>query len=153
MNKLYKYAALLAVPAALMTASSCTDLSETLYDQVASSNYYNTKDDVIRAVLRPFEHGFWSIQSRHVLNEETAPTVLGAFRNALAELDEITPDVVKATIKAVMKETALKGKFVFMPIRVALTGQMHGPDLNNIVTLLGKEKCLHRLDNVSALTK
>ncbi|MDU6063155.1 MAG: glutamate--tRNA ligase, partial [Veillonella sp.] len=90
---------------------------------------------------------------RAVLNEETAPTVLGAFRNALAELDEITPDVVKATIKAVMKETALKGKFVFMPIRVALTGQMHGPDLNNIVTLLGKEKCLHRLDNVSALTK
>ena len=90
---------------------------------------------------------------RAVLNEETAPTVLGAFRSALAELDEITPDVVKATIKAVMKETALKGKFVFMPIRVALTGQMHGPDLNNIVTLLGKEKCLHRLDNVSALTK
>ena len=90
---------------------------------------------------------------RAVLNEETAPTVLGAFRKALAELDEITPDVVKATIKAVMKETALKGKFVFMPIRVALTGQMHGPDLNNIVTLLGKEKCLHRLDNVSALTK
>ena len=52
-----------------------------------------------------------------------------------------------------MKETSLQGKFVFMPIRVALTGQMHGPDLNNIVTLLGKEKCLHRLDNVSALTK
>ena len=90
---------------------------------------------------------------RAVLNEETAPTVLGAFRNALAGLDEITPDIVKATIKAVMKETALKGKFVFMPIRVALTGQMHGPDLNNIVTLLGKEKCLHRLDNVSLLTK
>lgn len=90
---------------------------------------------------------------RAVLNEETAPTVLSAFRNALAELDEITPEVVKATIKAVMKETALKGKFVFMPIRVALTGQMHGPDLNNIVTLLGKEKCLHNLDNVGALTK
>ena len=90
---------------------------------------------------------------RAVLNEETASTVLNAFRNALAELDEITPEVVKTTIKAVMKETALKGKFVFMPIRVALTGQMHGPDLNNIVTLLGKEKCLHNLDNVSALTK
>lgn len=78
---------------------------------------------------------------------------ISVFFNILAVLDEITPEVVKATIKAVMKETALKGKFVFMPIRVALTGQMHGPDLNNIVTLLGKEKCLHRLDNVSALTK
>ena len=80
MNKLYKYAALLAVPAALMTASSCTDLSETLYDQVASNNYYNTKNDVIRAVFRPFEHGFWSIQNRHVLNEESADQLITPTR-------------------------------------------------------------------------
>lgn len=80
MNKLYKYAALLAVPAALMTASSCTDLSETLYDQVASNNYYNTKNDVIRAILRPFEHGFWSIQNRHVLNEESADQLITPTR-------------------------------------------------------------------------
>ena len=80
MNKLYKYAALLAVPAALMTASSCTDLSETLYDQVASNNYYNTKNDVIRAVLRPFEHGFWSIQNRYVLNEESADQLITPTR-------------------------------------------------------------------------
>ena len=80
MNKLYKYAALLAVPAALMTASSCTALSETLYDQVASNNYYNTKNDVIRAVLRPFEHGFWSIQNRHVLNEESADQLITPTR-------------------------------------------------------------------------
>ena len=80
MNKLYKYAALLAVPAALMTASSCTDLSEILYDQVASNNYYNTKNDVIRAVLRPFEHGFWSIQNRHVLNEESADQLITPTR-------------------------------------------------------------------------
>ena len=80
MNKIYKYAALLMMPAALMTTSSCTDLTETLYDQVASKNYYNTKDDVIRAVLRPFEHGFWSIQSRQVLNEETADQLITPTR-------------------------------------------------------------------------
>ena len=80
MNKIYKYAALLMMPAALMTTSSCTDLTETLYDQVASKNYYNTKDDVIRAVLRPFEHGFWSIQSRQVLNELTADQLITPTR-------------------------------------------------------------------------
>ena len=56
-------AALCALPLA-----SCTDLSETLYDQVGTQNYYNTKMDVVRATFRPFEHAFWSIQSRHVLN-------------------------------------------------------------------------------------
>ena len=58
------------VSAALCTLplASCTDLSETLYDQVGTQNYYNTKMDVVRATFRPFEHAFWSIQSRHVLN-------------------------------------------------------------------------------------
>ena len=68
------------MPAAMFTASSCTNLDETLYDQVASQNYYNTKEDVIRAVLRPFEHGFWSIQSRQVLNEETADQLITPTR-------------------------------------------------------------------------
>ena len=88
---------------------------------------------------------------KEVLKEETVPTVLAAFRAKLEAMDTVTPEDVKASIKAVMKETSLKGKPVFMPLRVALTGQMHGPDLNNIVTLLGKEKCLHRLDNVKLL--
>lgn len=68
------------MPAAMFTASSCTNLDETLYDQVASQNYYNTQEDVIRAVLRPFEHGFWSIQSRQVLNEETADQLITPTR-------------------------------------------------------------------------
>ena len=70
--------------AALATASvvcaasftGCTDLDETLYDQVGTQNYYNTKNDVIRAVFRPFEHAYWSIQSRHVLNELTADQLI-----------------------------------------------------------------------------
>ena len=43
MNKLFRYAAMLMMPAALLTVTGCTDLDETLYDQVASQNYYNTK--------------------------------------------------------------------------------------------------------------
>ena len=31
----------------------------------------NTKDDVIRAAFRPFEHAYWSIGSRFTINEET----------------------------------------------------------------------------------
>lgn len=71
------------VSAALCTLSlsSCTNLSETLYDQVASENYYNTKQDVIRATFRPFEHAFWSIESRHVLNELTADQLITPTRD------------------------------------------------------------------------
>ena len=77
--KLFRYIAGGALAVALLTG--CTDLNETLYDQVATQNYYNTKNDVIRAVFRPFEHAFWSIQSRHVLNELTADQLITPTRD------------------------------------------------------------------------
>lgn len=80
MRKMFKWAAFLMVPAALMTISSCTDLDETLYDQTASQNYYNTKNDVIRAVLRPFEHGFNSIKPRQELQEYPADQLISPTR-------------------------------------------------------------------------
>lgn len=70
--KAYKY--ILAVISSCIVFS-CTDLSENLYDQVDKNNYYNTEMDVIRAVFRPFEHAYWSIQPRHVLQELTADQV------------------------------------------------------------------------------
>ena len=78
MRKTIKYMASSLVLATSLVA--CTNLDETLYDQVASQNYYNTKEDVIRSVLRPFEHGYWSIQSRQVLNEETADQLITPTR-------------------------------------------------------------------------
>ncbi len=65
----------------VMALGSCTNLDETLYDQVGSDNYYNTKMDVIRATFRPFEHAFWSIGSRHVLNELTADQLITPTRD------------------------------------------------------------------------
>lgn len=59
----------------LTMSVSCTDLSETLYDQVGSDNYYNTQMDIIRAVYRPFEHAYWSVQSRQVLQELSADQI------------------------------------------------------------------------------
>ncbi len=64
-----------------MALWGCTNLDETLYDQVGTQNYYNTKNDVIRAVFRPFEHAFWSIQSRHVLNELSADQLITPTRD------------------------------------------------------------------------
>lgn len=77
--KFLKYIASVAFCAIAMTG--CTDLDETLYDQVGTQNYYNTKSDVVRAVFRPFEHAYWSIGSRHVLNELTADQLITPTRD------------------------------------------------------------------------
>lgn len=77
--KFFKYIA--GVAASLTLLAGCTDLDETLYDQVGTQNYYNTKNDVVRAVFRPFEHAYWSICSRHVLNELTADQLITPTRD------------------------------------------------------------------------
>lgn len=65
----------------IIALTGCTNLDETLYDQVGTQNYYNTKNDVIRAAFRPFEHAYWSICSRHVLNELTADQLITPTRD------------------------------------------------------------------------
>lgn len=81
-----------------------------------------------------------------VLAEETAPAVLAAFLAKVeADPDAFGVDGIKEMIKAVQKETGCKGKSLFMPIRAALTGQTHGPDLNQSIALLGRGKVIARL--------
>ncbi|MCY9563710.1 glutamate--tRNA ligase [Paenibacillus larvae] len=83
-----------------------------------------------------------------VLKEEQVPAVLASFLEKVRQADVFTADSIKAMLKQVQKETGYKGKQLFMPIRVALTGQMHGRDLNMTVQLLGCEKVTARLENL-----
>ena len=41
--------------------------------------------------------------------------------------------------------TGRKGKALFLPLRLALTGEDHGPDLKTLLPLIGREKAAQRL--------
>ena len=85
-------------------------------------------------------------EATEVLAEETVPTVLASFIAQLEAGDtDFSVDGIKTMIKNVQKETGCKGKSLFMPIRAAITGQTHGPDLNQSLVLLGKETVVNRL--------
>ena len=45
----------------------------------------------------------------------------------------------QAWIKSLGKAQGRKGKRLFMPLRIALTGNMHGPDVGEILALLAAE--------------
>lgn len=87
-------------------------------------------------------------EAKAVLNEEQVPVVLQEFKSQLEELTTFTADDVKAATKATQKATGQKGKQLFMPIRVATTGQTHGPDLPQAISLLGKDIVISRLKNL-----
>jgi len=50
--------------------NSCTNLEETTYNKIVSSNFYQTKDDVYRSFLRTFEHGYWTVQGTQFFLQE-----------------------------------------------------------------------------------
>lgn len=84
------------------------------------------------------------------LANETAPVVIKAMREQLENLDEadFTAENIKPLTKAVQKATGVKGRQLFMPIRIAVSGQMHGPELPSVIEVLGKEKAINHIDQV-----
>lgn len=84
-------------------------------------------------------------EAAQVLAEAQVPEVLSAFLAKVEAAEDFSPARMAVLIKEVQKETGHKGKALFMPIRVALTGQMHGRDLNATIALLGRSRVIERL--------
>ncbi|MBN3490904.1 glutamate--tRNA ligase [Acholeplasma equirhinis] len=74
--------------------------------------------------------------------------VLQLLREKFEALDFNDADLINQTIGSVGKELNVKGKGLFMPVRIATTGEAHGPSLPVSLLLLGKEKVLSRLNQI-----
>ena len=82
-------------------------------------------------------------------NSDTLQTII-AFKDTL-ETSSFEPEALKDEIKAVGKAVGVKGKLLFMPVRIATTGAMHGPELPVALSLLGKEKVVNRIEQTIIL--
>ncbi len=70
---------------------------------------------------------------------------------ALAVLPETVDESLWPTWTAAVKEsTGAKGKALFMPLRLILTGQSHGPDMAAIAPMIGRERIVRRLRGETA---
>ena len=92
-------------------------------------------------------------ETADVLRDPDVPQVMEAFLNKLAAMDPVDGEQVQAALKAVGKELKLGGKKVFMPVRVALTGKMHGPELIALIPLLGVARTTARIRRSLALVQ
>lgn len=85
-------------------------------------------------------------EAKEFMKLEHMKELAEALKAKIAAKDEITPDFVSSMFKEIQKENGIKGKNLFMGTRVIITGQNHGPDIPMVLTLLGKEKILSRID-------
>lgn len=93
-------------------------------------------------------------ESLDILKEETVPVLFNALVEKITESDMVDTERAKAILKEIQKEykaEKIKGKMLYMPTRIMLTGEMHGPDLTLIMDVLGKEELLLRLERMRSM--
>jgi nondiscriminating glutamyl-tRNA synthetase len=103
-------------------------------------------------------------EAKALLRGEGAKTVLLALRKALIPLaaggeggvgPELAPQYrgIIGIVRSIQdNKTGLKGKKLYLPIRAAVTGRLHGPELDRIFALLGPVSLLRRVEKALALS-
>ncbi|UVO51084.1 glutamate--tRNA ligase [Sphingomonas sp. SUN019] len=87
-----------------------------------------------------------------VIEGPIVPQVADEDRGYLAEAARVTGamdwagDPWHALTAALKETTGRKGKALFLPLRLALTGLDHGPDMAALLPLIGRERAARRLD-------
>ncbi|WP_417463544.1 glutamate--tRNA ligase [Kordiimonas sp.] len=89
-----------------------------------------------------------------IVNGPVTPVIedaehMAKVRDLLPE-GELTADSWQVWTSAIKEATGAKGRALFMPLRQALTGQSHGPDMGALLPLIGREKVLKRLEGQAA---
>jgi nondiscriminating glutamyl-tRNA synthetase len=87
-------------------------------------------------------------QAEEILKLDHVKDLLGVFKEKVNAAENIDDAFASGVFKEIQKQTKIRGKNLFMPIRVAMSGQCHGPELVDIIKILGREKLNKRIDYV-----
>ena len=105
------------------------------------------RSDAAKRVLAALR---WFIEKRVILGAGDIPA-----KNTPAVVPgngEGAPIPFADLIKRIGEQTGLKGKKLYLPVRAALTGRLHGPELDRIFTLLGPVSLRKRVEQALTLT-
>lgn len=136
------------IAAGYMTGEETGAKLEWLHRVVATAQEHVAYAAQIPACVEMYfndDFAFENEEAEAVLKAETVPAVINMLLEELPKIEVLDNSAVKNLFKQIQKGTKLKGKDVFMPIRVALTGNQHGPELAAMVPLLGVERTAKRV--------
>ncbi len=101
----------------------------------------------LTAALEPFLGGALEFEdeARLALDTESGRAACAAMASELEALAEWNAERFKSALQAVGKRLGLKGRELFQPVRAALTGRVHGPELPMVAEWIGRARCVERL--------
>jgi glutamyl-tRNA synthetase len=80
-----------------------------------------------------------------VRGNAAAGGLLGALATAFEAIPDWSADAAKAALNETAQAAGAKPGQLMFPLRVALSGRGHGPDIGDILTLLGRDRCVTRV--------
>ncbi len=97
-------------------------------------------------MLRLGDELFLNEEAKEVLLWDTTLKVLSVWVKALESLDKdyFTTGDIDEFMGLVKKRTGVKGKSLFMPLRVALIGRAHGTEIKDLIPLIPKNELVRR---------
>jgi glutamyl-tRNA synthetase len=84
-------------------------------------------------------------EAKQILEKENTIQVVKVFAEYLKNAAGNPQEIYLAAIKYTKEKIRAKGKELFMPIRAALTGKIHGPELDKVFAILGVDSAIKRL--------
>ena len=95
-----------------------------------------------------FKNLNFSEEDMKIINEEISQNVFRFWRDNLPKLETLDDNSINDLLKQTTEATGAKGKNLYFPLRLALFGSVHGPELTLIIEILGIEKSVKRFNDV-----
>ena len=80
------------------------------------------------------------------IRQDEARPVIEEFKKQIDLIPRFTAPQIMNAVQATRQATGIKGRRLFMPIRIATTRSMVGPGIGEAMELLGKKRVLEHLD-------
>lgn len=114
----------------------------------SSISYATQINDLIKENFGCLENDFIIPENWKENFNENSKTVIRALSEKLSSLENWDEAEIKDTINKIGKEIGVKGKDLFMPIRLAVSYSSHGPELAKTIYLIGKENSIKNIESV-----
>ena len=110
-------------------------------------SYFEQAKDEMHAIL-----GVYSLsecqEAQEAKSFDTNQTLYESAIEKIEALNELTPENLTDLFKFLQKEKGIKGKNLYMGLRIGLTGEVHGADIKLVMCIMGKNMVLERLKNM-----
>jgi glutamyl/glutaminyl-tRNA synthetase len=92
------------------------------------------------------DFGYDEKGARKYLAKDTTPALLNSVIESLKAVSEWTVENIDAAVRQAGAALDMEGGKVIHPVRMAVTGRTYGPGLFELMAVLGKDRCLLRLE-------